>query len=73
MSNKAEKGSTFNSIPAKKADFEFKVTVAGDYNVGKTQILNRIIKGAYTDKSVSSVGIEYAYRKATIDGKFIKM
>lgn len=62
-----------NNPNLKKPDYECKVTLAGDSNVGKSQLMNRIVKGSFSDKCVATIGIEYGYKKLAVDGKVIKL
>jgi GTPase SAR1 family protein len=58
--------STLNNMSVKKPDYESKIVLAGDTDVGKSQIINRIVKGSFSDNPQATIGIEYGYRKMTV-------
>ena len=62
--------------PAKKAqqekyDYLFKVVVIGDSGVGKSNLLSRFTRDEFNLESKSTIGVEFATRSVSIEGKVI--
>merc|ERR1740117_1430871 len=55
-----------------KYDYLFKVVVIGDSGVGKSNLLSRFTRGEFNLESKSTIGVEFATRTVTIEGKTIK-
>jgi len=55
-----------------KYDYLFKVVVIGDSGVGKSNLLSRFTRNEFNLESKSTIGVEFATRSVTIDGKTIK-
>ena len=55
-----------------KYDYLFKVVVIGDSGVGKSNLLSRFTRNEFNLESKSTIGVEFATRTVTIDGKTIK-
>ncbi|VVT51791.1 uncharacterized protein SAPINGB_P003214 [Magnusiomyces paraingens] len=53
-------------------DFLFKVVLIGDSGVGKSNILGRFTRNEFNIESRSTIGVEFATRTVTVDGKTIK-
>ncbi|KAK4467863.1 hypothetical protein MN116_008783 [Schistosoma mekongi] len=53
-------------------DYLFKVVLIGDSGVGKSNLLSRFTRDTFTLESKSTIGVEFATRNVTIDGKIIK-
>jgi len=53
-------------------DFLFKVVLIGDSGVGKSNLLSRFTRNEFTIESKSTIGVEFATRTITCDGKIIK-
>jgi GTPase SAR1 family protein len=53
-------------------DFIFKLVLIGDSSVGKSNLILRFIRGEFRLNIQSTIGVEFAYRQLTIDGKRIK-
>ena len=47
----------------------FKVIVIGEYSVGKSAIMNRLVHGSFTDKYTVTVGVEFESKELEIDGE----
>ncbi|KAK8815818.1 hypothetical protein WA538_004942, partial [Blastocystis sp. DL] len=62
------------SIPSVEEyyDYLYKVVLIGDSGVGKTNILSRYTKNEFNIDSKATVGVEFASKCITIDGKVIK-
>ena len=55
-----------------KYDYLFKVVVIGDSGVGKSNLLSRFTRNEFNLESKSTIGVEFATRTVTIEGKTIK-
>jgi Ras-related protein Rab-11A len=53
-------------------DCLFKVVLIGDSAVGKSQLLSRFTRDEFSLESKSTIGVEFATRNVTVDGKVVK-
>ena len=53
-------------------DYLFKVVVIGDSGVGKSNLLSRFTRDEFNLESKSTIGVEFATRSVSIEGKMIK-
>ncbi|PWZ55719.1 Ras-related protein RABA2a [Zea mays] len=53
-------------------DYLFKVVLVGDSGVGKSNLLSRFTRNAFSLDSKSTIGVEFATRTIQVDGKTIK-
>ncbi|KAH9458147.1 hypothetical protein MJO29_005267 [Puccinia striiformis f. sp. tritici] len=53
-------------------DFLFKVVLIGDSGVGKSNLLSRFTRNEFNMDSKSTIGVEFATRSISVDGKTIK-
>ncbi|CAG7869124.1 unnamed protein product [Brassica rapa] len=53
-------------------DYLFKVVLIGDSGVGKSNLLSRFTKNEFNLESKSTIGVEFATRTLTVEGKVIK-
>merc|ERR1711904_652802 len=53
-------------------DYLFKVVVIGDSGVGKSNLLSRFTRDEFNLESKSTIGVEFATRSVSIEGKTIK-
>lgn len=53
-------------------DYLFKVVLIGDSGVGKSNLLSRFTRNEFQLESKSTIGVEFATRSVTVDGKVIK-
>lgn len=53
-------------------DYLFKLVLIGDSGVGKSNLLSRFTKDEFNLESKSTIGVEFATRSVTVDGKVIK-
>lgn len=53
-------------------DYLFKVVLIGDSGVGKSNLLSRFTKNEFNLESKSTIGVEFATRTLSVDGKVIK-
>ncbi|PSS29041.1 Ras-related protein [Actinidia chinensis var. chinensis] len=53
-------------------DYLFKVVLIGDSGVGKSNLLSRFTRNEFSLESKSTIGVEFATRSLTADGKVIK-
>ena len=56
-----------------KDEIGIKVTLIGESSVGKTSIINRYTKNAFTNELESTLGANYSQRKIILHGKKIRM
>lgn len=53
-------------------DYLFKVVLTGDSGVGKSNLLSRFSRNEFALESKSTIGVEFATRTISVDGKIIK-
>jgi len=53
-------------------DYLFKVVVIGDSGVGKSNLLSRFTRNEFNLESKSTIGVEFATRTVSMEGKTIK-
>ena len=58
--------------PGDKYDYLFKVVVIGDSGVGKSNLLSRFTRNEFNLESKSTIGVEFATRTVSMEGKTIK-
>ena len=54
-------------------DILLKIVIIGDSNVGKTQLLNRIVFDTFSEHSSPTLGIDFKKRDFTIAGKKVRL
>jgi len=57
---------------ASSYDFLFKVVLIGDSGVGKSNLLSRFTRNEFNLDSKSTIGVEFATRTISVDGKTVK-
>ncbi len=45
----------------------------GDSSVGKSSILNRFVDDQFTESLMSTIGVDFKFRKIMLNGKEIKL
>ncbi|KAM7277254.1 hypothetical protein ACFE04_019120 [Oxalis oulophora] len=58
--------------PEDDYDYLFKLVLIGDSGVGKSNLLSRFTRNEFNLESKSTIGVEFATKSLTIDGKVIK-
>jgi len=53
-------------------DFLFKIVLIGDSGVGKSNLLGRFTRDEFNQNSKSTIGVEFATKVITVDGKQVK-
>lgn len=53
-------------------EYLYKVVLIGDHNVGKSNLLSRFTRDEFTLDSKSTIGVEFATKTVTANGKIIK-
>ncbi|RZR77545.1 hypothetical protein BHM03_00002657 [Ensete ventricosum] len=53
-------------------DYLFKLVLIGDSGVGKCNLLSRFTRNEFNLESKSTIGVEFATRSITVDGKILK-
>ena len=53
-------------------DYLFKVVLIGDSGVGKSNLLSRFTRNAFSIDSRTTIGVEFANKDIVADGKKIK-
>ena len=51
----------------------YKVIVIGDYNTGKSAILNRLVYDKFTEAYTVTVGVEYGSKEIEVDGEIVQL
>ncbi|KAM0681240.1 hypothetical protein GINT2_000438 [Glugoides intestinalis] len=54
-------------------DYLFKIVVIGDANVGKTNIISRLVKNEFVEHSKSTIGVDFATKTFKFDDSLIKV
>lgn len=54
-------------------DYTFKIIVIGDVSVGKTCVLQRFQYGTYSERHVSTIGVDFTSKTIKLDGKTIQV
>lgn len=54
-------------------DFLFKIVLIGDCGVGKTCVVHRFRSGVYVERYSNTIGVDFAMKTLTVDGKKIKL
>ena len=53
-------------------DYLFKVVLIGDSGTGKSNLLARFTRNEFSLESRSTIGVEFATRSISVDGKTVK-
>ncbi len=53
-------------------DYLFKIVLIGDSGVGKSNILSRFTRGEFSLESKSTIGVEFATKSVSVEGKVVK-
>ncbi|RKO83336.1 RAB11a member ras oncogene family [Blyttiomyces helicus] len=53
-------------------DYLFKIVLIGDSGVGKSNLLTRFTRNEFNLDSKTTIGVEFATRTLSVDGKVIK-
>eukprot|EP01122_Echinamoeba_exundans_P017273 TRINITY_DN905_c0_g1_i2.p1 TRINITY_DN905_c0_g1~~TRINITY_DN905_c0_g1_i2.p1 ORF type:complete len:241 (+),score=59.50 TRINITY_DN905_c0_g1_i2:87-809(+) len=62
-----------NHVEIDDFDFLFKIILVGNQGVGKTSVVNRFVKNTYCEESKPTIGVEFATRTITVDGKKVRI
>lgn len=54
-------------------DFLFKIVLIGDCGVGKTCVVHRFRSGIYVERYGNTIGVDFAMKTLTIEGKRVKL
>jgi len=54
-------------------DYLFKLVLIGDSGVGKSCLLLRFADDSFTDSYISTIGVDFRFRTATLDHKTVKL
>ena len=52
---------------------EFKMVLVGESSVGKSSILTRFVDDEFHDSLLSTIGVDFKFRKIKIDGLDVKL
>lgn len=53
--------------------YEFKMVLVGDSSVGKSSILTRFVDDEFHDSLLSTIGVDFKFRKIKINGEDVKL
>lgn len=53
--------------------YEVKVVLVGDSAVGKSSILSRFVDDQFHDTLLSTIGVDFKFRRMQIDGEEVKL
>lgn len=59
--------------PGPDIDYIFKLLVIGDSGVGKSSLLRRFVDDVYLPEHASTIGVDFAQRTLSLDGKRVKL
>ena len=54
-------------------DYSFKLLIIGESGVGKTSILLRFTDDYFSDKFMSTIGVDFKVKELEVDGKHVKL
>jgi Ras-related protein Rab-11A len=54
-------------------DYLFKIVLVGDSGVGKSNLLSRFTRNEFDLETKNTIGVEFATKGLTIEGKRVKM
>ncbi len=54
-------------------DYQFKLIIIGDTSVGKSSILNRLLRDKYTEANKHTVGVEFGLKYIKVNDKVVKL
>ena len=54
-------------------EYLFKVLIIGDQKAGKSCLLRRFVEDSFTDKYISTIGVDFMFKVVTLSGKTIKL
>ncbi|KAL9957931.1 hypothetical protein ACROYT_G034890 [Oculina patagonica] len=54
-------------------DYRYKIVLIGDSGVGKSSLLSRFTRNEFDLESKSTIGVDFAIKLITVDGKVIKV
>jgi len=60
------------AVTQEEYDYLYKVVLIGDSNVGKSNLLSRFTRNEFNLETKSTIGVEFATRSITTEGKTIK-
>ena len=69
---KTQKKRNKNKTKTHSYDYLFKVVLIGDSGVGKSNLLSRFTRNEFCLESKSTIGVEFATRSISVDGKTVK-
>lgn len=52
---------------------EYKFVLVGDSAVGKSSLLNRFVDKSYSESFLSTIGVDFKFRRVKIDNNDIKL
>lgn len=62
-----------NDEVQERFDYLFKIVIIGDSNVGKTNIISRLVKDEFTENSKSTIGVDFATKTFKFGNASIKV
>ncbi len=57
----------------KTAAKDYKFVLVGDSAVGKSSLLNRFVDKVYTESFLSTIGVDFKFKKVRIDNNDVKL
>ena len=62
-----------NTPKLQSYEYLFKVLIIGDQKGGKSCLLRRFVEDSFTDKYISTIGVDFMFKVVTLSGKTIKL
>jgi len=65
--------SSSSSIVLPEYDFLFKILIIGDSGTGKSSLLIRFCDDYFSDKFISTIGVDFKIKTIALDDKLVKL
>ena len=62
-----------NSLEFPEYDYLFKILIIGDSGTGKSSLLIRFCDDFYSDKFISTIGVDFKIKSIELDDKLVKL
>lgn len=66
-------GGELNSLEFPEYDYLFKILIIGDSGTGKSSLLIRFCDDFFSDKFISTIGVDFKIKTIELDNKLIKL
>ena len=66
-------GGELNSLEFPEYDYLFKILIIGDSGTGKSSLLIRFCDDFFSDKFISTIGVDFKIKTIELDNRLIKL